>query len=256
MSKDFGLIDSIFRFSTMRLKSLTDYESRLGYQAQLLSLGNNVNKRVLRIEEIGDYLPGSVMVQDLSSMTNTYMNQVGCTILKQSCEELKLLGPTYFNTFFPVEEMEVLKVELQHFVGLKDHNRIHSFFQRVRPDQRSDYNWYHTTSRLYALDLDCPPKIMHISVPVDSMSYLGKKLSNLVQDDVLIRKNLQKFMLLTLREKEVIRLIVEGKSSVQIANSLFISIHTVNNHRKNIIHKLDIPCLSQLIKFAVAFSII
>lgn len=236
---------------------LTQLELVQGRQAQLLSLGNNIRQRTLKIEEIGDYIPGSVMVQDLGTMTNTYMNQTGCDILKHSSEELEQLGPAYFSKFFPAEEISILKSELQHFAMENDPGKIHSFFQRVRPDEESEYKWYFTTSRLYPSDDVAEGlKMMHIAVPADTLSYAGRKLSNLVQDDALIRKNLHKFVLLSVREKEVIRLIVEGKSSVEIANCLFLSIHTVNNHRKNILHKLEVTSLSQLIKFAVAFGII
>nr|WP_068891152.1 helix-turn-helix transcriptional regulator [Pedobacter panaciterrae] len=241
----------------MGSNALTQSELKHSCQAQLLSLGNSINHNALRIEDIGNYIPGSVMVQDLSRMTNTYMNQTGCDILKHSSEELELLGPAYFSKFFPVEEITILKSELQNFAMENDAGRIHSFFQRVRPDNHSDYKWYFTTSRLYpSSDSGEGLKMMHIAIPADTLSYAGRKLSTLVQDDELIRKNLHKFVLLTLREKEVIRLIVEGKSSAEIANCLFLSIHTVNNHRKNIIHKLEVTSLSQLIKFAVAFAII
>ena len=241
----------------MEIKSLNQLELEHSCQAQLLSLGNHIHQHTLRIEDIGDYIPGSVMVQDLSRMTNTYMNQTGCDILQHSSEELELLGPAYFSKFFPPEEINILKSELQHFAMEGDPGKIHSFFQRVRSDEQSDYKWYFTTSRLYPSDdVSEGLKMMHIAIPADTLSYSGRKLSNLVQDDALIRKNLHKFVLLSIREKEVIRLIVEGKSSAEIADCLFLSIHTVNNHRKNIIHKLDVTSLSQLIKFAVAFAII
>lgn len=241
----------------MGLKLSTQTEMQQDCQAQLLSLGNLINSNVLKIEDIGNYIPGSVMIQDLSCMTNVYMNQTGCDILRHSSEELQLLGPEYFLKFFPEEETNVLKVELQNFAVENDVGQFYSFFQRVRADEESDYKWYFTNSRLITLaPINEGMKMMHIAVPVDQLSYVGKKLSNLVEDDILIRKNLPKFISLTKREKEVIRLIVEGKSSIEIANFLYLSIHTVNNHRKNIIHKLDINSLSQLIKFAVTFSII
>lgn len=46
--------------------------------------------------------------------------------------------------------------------------------------------------------------------------------------------------ILTDREKEILRLIKEGKASKQIADMLGISVHTVNRHRQNIIEKLSV----------------
>ncbi|WP_026898279.1 response regulator transcription factor [Daejeonella oryzae] len=65
-----------------------------------------------------------------------------------------------------------------------------------------------------------------------------------------------KFQLLTRREKEIIRLIADGHTSMNISNGLFISIHTVNNHRKNIYKKLQTNNIAILIRFAVKFNLV
>lgn len=240
----------------MGLNSITDNFPAESHQSKLLLLGNQIQKNALSIEEIGDYIPGSVMVQDLNAMTNTYMNQTGCEILKLSSEELANLGPDYFERFFPKSETAILLPSIQKFITRGDTSSIYSFFQRVRGNSNEDYKWYQTTSRLYTNDEADSLKIMHISIPVDRMEYMGKKLNQLVEDDLLVQQNLQKYLLLSPREKQVIRLIAEGKSSCDIAELLYLSLHTINNHRKNILHKLEIGSLSQLIKFALAFSII
>lgn len=61
---------------------------------------------------------------------------------------------------------------------------------------------------------------------------------------------------LSIREKEVLRLLVSGNSTKKIAEALFISTHTVNAHRKNIIRKLDIQTVSGLTIYAVLNNII
>lgn len=66
--------------------------------------------------------------------------------------------------------------------------------------------------------------------------------------DVMPLTNKEK---LTLREKEVLKLIAEGKSSKEIASALFISIRTVDHHRANIMEKLNIKKTADLVKFAI-----
>jgi len=56
---------------------------------------------------------------------------------------------------------------------------------------------------------------------------------------------------LTEREKEILKLIVLGYKSKEIADRLFISEHTVNTHRKNITQKLGIKTLSGLTVYAI-----
>ncbi len=55
---------------------------------------------------------------------------------------------------------------------------------------------------------------------------------------------------LTQRELEVIRLIVKGFTSDDISKKLFISKHTVQSHRKNILRKLELHDRSDIVKFA------
>ena len=57
--------------------------------------------------------------------------------------------------------------------------------------------------------------------------------------------------LLTLREKEVLKLIAEGKSHKEIAALLFISVRTVDHHRANIMTKLNIKDTANLTKYAI-----
>ncbi len=56
---------------------------------------------------------------------------------------------------------------------------------------------------------------------------------------------------LTKREKEVAKLLAEGKSSKEIAELLYISIYTVRRHRDNIMKKLEIKGLADLIRYAM-----
>ena len=56
---------------------------------------------------------------------------------------------------------------------------------------------------------------------------------------------------LTKREREVLQLIVEGRSSKEIASLLYVSIKTVDTHRHNIMQKLNITTISGLTKFAI-----
>jgi len=58
-------------------------------------------------------------------------------------------------------------------------------------------------------------------------------------------------IVLSNREKEILRLIGEGKTSQEIAEILFIGKSTVDTHRKNILKKMSLQGKTDLIRFAV-----
>jgi DNA-binding CsgD family transcriptional regulator len=56
---------------------------------------------------------------------------------------------------------------------------------------------------------------------------------------------------LTVREKTIVKLLAEGKTPKEIADLLYISIFTVRRHRDNIMRKLNLKRLADLIKYAL-----
>lgn len=61
---------------------------------------------------------------------------------------------------------------------------------------------------------------------------------------------------LTDREREILHLIAEGKTTPEIAAELFLSPHTVQSHREHIMTKLDLHSKTALIKYAIAKGLI
>ena len=59
---------------------------------------------------------------------------------------------------------------------------------------------------------------------------------------------------LTPRQREILKLIAEGRSNKEIANKLFISVHTVERHRANIMTKLRLKGKGHLLRYAVRHS--
>jgi DNA-binding NarL/FixJ family response regulator len=61
---------------------------------------------------------------------------------------------------------------------------------------------------------------------------------------------------LSSREQEVLRMIAEGVPARDIAERLFISVKTVENHRANILHKLELRTTVDLVKYAARIGLI
>ena len=61
---------------------------------------------------------------------------------------------------------------------------------------------------------------------------------------------------LTSREREIVQLLTEGKSSKEVAVALGISVKTAETHRANIMRKLELHSVSELVRYAVRNQII
>ena len=65
-----------------------------------------------------------------------------------------------------------------------------------------------------------------------------------------LRNNLGFHTILTRREKEVLELIAEGMTNNEIAEKLFISVTTVDTHRKNLLAKFEAKNIASLVRAA------
>jgi len=89
-------------------------------------------------------------------------------------------------------------------------------------------------------------------------TYFSSTVSSYLVDKVIggKPKQLAKESLLTSREEEVLRLVVEGKTAKQIAEVLFISPRTVENYKNVLLKKLNLRRTSDLIKYAIKHKLV
>jgi len=84
---------------------------------------------------------------------------------------------------------------------------------------------------------------------------LLQKLIRIQKEFEFVNRNLTNFQSLTHREKEIIQLLAHGYNNPEIAEGLFISRYTVEQHRKNINRKLKINSFSDLMLYVYAFDL-
>ena len=84
--------------------------------------------------------------------------------------------------------------------------------------------------------------------------YLSPGISDIVIKDFVVgysSGDSSAYSILTNREREVLQLMAEGKTTNQIAESLCVSVKTVEAHRKQMMNKLDIHSVAELTKYAI-----
>ncbi len=84
-------------------------------------------------------------------------------------------------------------------------------------------------------------------------TYISPSISDIVVKDYIHGSTEEgsAFSVLTKREREVLQLLAEGKTTKQAALCLFISPKTVEAHRLNIMHKLNMDSIAELTKYAI-----
>jgi two-component system, NarL family, nitrate/nitrite response regulator NarL len=88
-------------------------------------------------------------------------------------------------------------------------------------------------------------------------AFAGKLYLSLDINSVDVKEQLNRpAPLISTREKEVLKLIASGLTNPQIAEKLFISLHTVDSHRKNLLTKFNVNNTASLIKAATNFSLV
>jgi len=99
-----------------------------------------------------------------------------------------------------------------------------------------------------------------IRAVAEGKSFFSPAVSKVLLEDYM--RKLQRtgaedsYDLLTPREREILQLVAEGKSSKEIAATLNLSVYTVETHRANILEKLKLKSLPELILYAVRKGII
>ena len=84
--------------------------------------------------------------------------------------------------------------------------------------------------------------------------YLSSEISDTIIKDYLTQRSQSEataFSILTAREREILQLIAEGKTTKEIAAQHALSIKTVESHRQQIMDKLNLHSVAQLTKFAI-----
>ncbi len=85
-------------------------------------------------------------------------------------------------------------------------------------------------------------------------TYLSPAITNIVVEDYLQQLSTTDSTyssVLTAREREVLQLLAEGKTTKQIADRLCLSVKTIETHRRQIMDKLGIHSIAELTKYAI-----
>jgi DNA-binding NarL/FixJ family response regulator len=177
---------------------------------------------------------------------------------RQAVEVAKRLQPDVVVMDLSLPELNGLDATRQI---LKESPRTEVLVLTMHHSEELARNVLQAGARGYILKSDADESLI---AAVDTLRqhkpFLTSKVTEFVLDDYLRRSEEQDdrtpHTILTAREREIIQLLAEGHSNKETASALGISVKTIEAHRANLMRKLHLRSLSDLVRYAIRNKIV
>lgn len=146
-----------------------------------------------------------------------------------------ILLPHYFQEYWQNIANEKRKDIIRKTIGLKFHHKHKGTIRLSVQTHILEVNSVHAPTYLFVIYQDLT-YLMKDDFYWLRFSHIDKTEKVMVYHDGY--KEVLKDDIISTREKEILKLMIDGKSTNQIADSLFISRTTVNNHRQNMLNRM------------------
>ncbi|MFB9863406.1 LuxR family transcriptional regulator [Rufibacter immobilis] len=222
-------------------------------------LREQIDEKIATIAAIADELPGVVIIHNLqNNVAVEYMSPRGLRLIGTTLEELRQMGFEFHMRFFnPVESAEYIDKLFSGLLQRNDPTELITYFQKVFFAESQEWVLHHSSSKIFMQDPAGQPLLLiTVATSVDPTQSITAKVNRIMEENTFLRQHYQNFAQLGPREREVLKHVALGKSSLEIADELFISEKTVNTHRRNIKLKLNIHSSFEISQYARAFDLI
>lgn len=218
-------------------------------QQQLINFEQLILDRDKSLEEVGE-MSRDIMQFSGEDFQCLFLNRKGRNWLGLNAESLEELKHTGLDEIYHPDTIEYELPRVKMYFRKESCPKIYSNYQQ----------FYHPTEKNYSICLVMTKKLfegyLSFILPLEKELYLSNKVRRIIAEELFKRDHDRQFNSLTEREMEVFHLLATGANNPAIAEKLFISRRTVEEHRKKINQKLDIHSPNELLTYAYAFDVI
>jgi DNA-binding CsgD family transcriptional regulator len=219
-----------------------------------------IHRKLLNIFQVGDYY---YMIFNVRDAVFDVVSREITDLLGYLPEEINV--PFFIGNIHPEDQPWFLNFEnkVREFFATLRHNQVPNY--KVRYDYRirkKNGDYIRILQQVITIQHDGENKILRTLVVHTDISHIKQEGIPLLSfigmngEPSYINIDVAKVFhpqhtVLTEREREIVGLLIEGKDSRAIGESLHISKQTVDTHRKNILRKTESPNTAALINMAV-----
>ena len=226
-----------------------------------------VEKHINKYREIDKIYPSNqsfFIIINTAKMKYDFVSSNFKNIVGYSIEDLKNKGPNFFMSLFHPDDLKLWLHEIKDFMdltitdfSLEDRKKLlYTYNFRLKNIKN---NYINLIAHLTPIEFDTSGKpfmaISHYTVTSEEkdkpmIGTIKKMNKNNVYETVFYKNYSQETLTnsLTKREIDIIQELALDRSSKEIGQRLFISSHTVDQHRRNILHKLKFRSTGELIQ--------
>ena len=236
---------------------------------------NELDTLLLKVQESRElmHLSDDIRLEELKEICQSSSQMISIFELgKYSYSMVACNKPAY--AFLGVTEEEINKLGFKYILKIIHQDNISSVYKLVKFFNKSENSnnlfsatWYLKSVNGWEWCYTCiKPAIYNEDGSVKYMLAVGCSINHLLKskkqfmqfrkDLDFIEENVGRFLSMTEREKQILKLITEEFTSHDIAEKLSISPFTVDTHRKNLIDKLGVKSSVGLAKYALIYNLI
>ncbi len=237
------------------------YESELDY--------SNLERHIGFVKQLAIVENSSMSIFDIYQKKYVFIQSKLLSLLGIDLEEMIKLGPQHFYRIMHPDDLPFLIKTHYQFTEFimkldkeekKEYKLIYDF--RLK-DVRGKYTWF--VNQMLPLELDKNGNVWLMLITYDLLPSRSKS-QTASRKVVNVRTNQIHFFAedskedkknnLTKREVEILGLLAKGMASKKIADELFLSVNTVNNHRRNILEKTKSENTAMAIKYGLSLGLL
>jgi DNA-binding CsgD family transcriptional regulator len=196
-------------------------------------------------EKVVNEVPANIYISDLEKGV-VWCNRTNEETLGYTLDEiLQLGGLEYLYKVVHPDDHTVPENSLVHYRNFEGAEYGGIF--RARPKQETEYKWFIGWAKAFSRNADGSVReVLCADLDMSPRMNTEQQLIDALKENLRLKNRLL-IQRLGKREREVLDLTCRGLSAREISDKLFLSVHTINTHRRNIQNKLGISNIAEMV---------